>query len=120
MHKVILGLLLFCISHATPADNTAASKRIPQFTNDKVTVWKTIIYPGNEKILKLHRHENDRILVALTNGVLKIVSNTGKINYLKLEKEKAYYLKKDIPGELHTDENEGSEPIAVIVMEFKS
>jgi len=93
--------------------------RIPQLSNEKVAVWTTVIYPSKEQILKMHRHENDRVVVALDSGVIKVVNNKGKEHFLKLEKDKAYYLNKDVPGELHTDENMSKHPIRVLVIELK-
>lgn len=96
------------------------TKRISQFSNDKVEVWETHISPGANKILKMHRHENDRVIIAFDDGVLKITNSKGKTHFLKLEKNKAYYLKKDIPNELHSDENISSHPIKVMVIELRS
>ena len=113
-----VGLIAFFMSGVLFAE-TPVSKRIPQFSNDKVNVWKTIIYPSKQHILKMHRHEFDRVLVAFDDGILRITNDKGQSHDIKLEKEKAYYLKKDIPGELHTDENLGQTPIKVLVMEVK-
>jgi hypothetical protein len=116
---ISLGLIALCISHTSFAE-TPVTKRIPQFANDKVNVWKTIIYPSKQQILKMHRHEFDRVLVAFDDGILRIKNDKGQSHDIKLEKERAYYLKKDIPGELHTDENLGQTPIKVLVMEIKN
>lgn len=121
MHKIkiiLLSVVAFYIPNLLYAE-AAVTKRIPQFSNEKVTVWKSIIYPSKQQILKMHRHEHDRVLVSFDDGVLKVTNNKGEVHYLKLAKEKAYYLKKDIPGEVHTDENIGKHPIRVIVMELK-
>ncbi len=101
--------------------NAALSKtgRIVQFSNDKVSVWKTVIYPNTSQVLKMHRHEHDRIVVAFTNGLLKITNDKGKVHYLKLQKNKAYYLPKDVPDELHKDQNVSSHPVKVLVVELK-
>jgi len=66
----------------------------------------------------MHRHDNDRVIVALTEGLLKIVNNQGKIHYLTLKKNESYFLKKDPLNELHTDENMSHHPIQVIVIEM--
>lgn len=96
------------------------SQRIPQFSNDNVVVWETIIYPTSRQGLKMHRHAHDRVVVALSNGTLKITNNKGAVHYLKLKKDTSYYLGKDTPKELHTDENIGNHPIKVIVIELKN
>jgi adenosyl cobinamide kinase/adenosyl cobinamide phosphate guanylyltransferase len=99
--------------------NAETTQRITQFSNDRVNVWETIIYPTKDQQLKMHRHQYDRVLVAFDDGTLKITNDQGKIHYLKLEKGKAYYLSKDLPNELHTDENIGTTPIKVLVTELK-
>ena len=113
----IIASLLWSVSmsHAAPALTT----RIPQFSNAQVDVWKTIIYPTAGHALKMHRHEHDRVLVALESGTLKITNDNGKVHMLKLQKNKAYYLSRDIPNELHMDENITSHPIKVLVVELK-
>ncbi len=117
--KVTIQLFLFFIMMNAHAD-LKKTIRIPQFSNQEVTIWKTIIYPNNNHILKMHWHQYNRIVVALNNGVLKIVNDQGKIHYLKLEKDHAYYLTKDIPGRLHSDENITKAPIKVLVIELKN
>lgn len=67
----------------------------------------------------MHRHDYDRVIVALSNGLLKITNDKGKTHYLKLEKNKAYYLTKDPLHELHKDENMTKHPITVMVIELK-
>ena len=93
--------------------------RISEFSNNKVNVWKTIIYPNKNQILKMHRREYNRVVVALDTGTLKITNNKGKTHYLNLEKDHAYYLTRDTRDELHTDENISEHPIKVLVIELK-
>ncbi len=112
----IIFLLYFNFTYA----EINTTKRIPELSNEKVNVWKTIIYPTYKAKLKMHRHDYDRIVVALTNGILKVTNNQGKIHYLKLKKGKSYYLHKDPTDELHTDENTTNHPIAVVVIELKN
>jgi len=52
------------------------SRREPQFENAQVSVWKSIVMP--KQPLTLHRHEHGRVLVALTDGQLKVVDGAGK------------------------------------------
>lgn len=94
----------------------ANTNRQPLLQQDNVTVWRTTIAPGKKDVLQMHRHEHDRILVALTDGTLKIVDNHKKMSYLKLVTGNAYYLKKDTDGSTHTDENIGKNPIKVVVI----
>ncbi|MBP9722907.1 MAG: hypothetical protein KBD64_07100 [Gammaproteobacteria bacterium] len=109
------------ISFAEELTKNAANstKRIPQFVNKKVAVWETIIAPGKNKILKMHRHDKDRVIVALGEGLLKVTNDKGEIHFLKLEKNKAYFLEKDVPNELHNDQNMTTNPIRVLVIELQ-
>ncbi|WP_412756407.1 hypothetical protein [Legionella bozemanae] len=114
-----LYILPFLIAMNSYAD-AKKTVRTPQLSNEKVSVWTTVIYPNKDHILKMHRHEHNRVIVALDNGLIKVVNNKGEEHFLKLEKDKAYYLSKDLPNELHTDENMGKHPIKVVVIELKN
>ena len=48
------------------AQQQAQSRREPQFENDQLRVWKSIIMPGQP--LALHRLEHGRALVSLNGG----------------------------------------------------
>lgn len=121
MKKQLITLLICTLLNGIITTAYAQSTaRIPQFSNDKANVWKTIIYPTSTQVLTMHRHDYDRVIVALSNGLLKITNNKGKIHYLKLEKNKAYYLTKDPLNELHKDENMTQHSIAVMVIELKT
>ncbi len=98
---------------------TTMTQRISQIENDRVNVWKTIIYPTKKAQLTMHRHDHDRVVVALTNGLLKVTNNKKQVHYLKFEKGMSYYLKKDPRGVLHVDENMSEHVVSVIVIELK-
>jgi len=94
------------------------SRREPQFENDQVSVWKSIVMP--KQPLTLHRHDHGRALVALTDGQLKVVDKSGKVlDTYHLEAGKAMWLGVDPPGQLHADVNDGPRPIEVIVVQLK-
>lgn len=114
----ITGLIFLSTTLTYGASKT--THRITQFSNEKTNVWRTTIYPGKSQTLKMHRHEYNRVLVAFDDGVLKIKNDKGEVHDLKLIKNKAYYLKKDVPNELHSDENTTNHPIHVLVIELKS
>jgi hypothetical protein len=96
----------------------SATRREPQFENDNVKVWKSIIMPNQP--LSLHRHEFGRTIVALKGGSLDIVDGQGKtMKTLVWETGKAYWLDKDPAGEMHGDLNRGTQPIEVIVVEMR-
>jgi len=94
------------------------SRREPQFENERVKVWKSIILPNQP--LSLHRHEFGRALIALKGGTLKVVDEAGKaIDTYVWEDGKAYWLDADPPGKLHGDLNEGPGTVEVIVVELQ-
>lgn len=93
------------------------TRRIPQFENEHVRVWKSIIEPNQP--LSMHRHEAGRTLVALVGGTMKIVQDSGASKTVTWETGKAYWLDADPPGTKHADVNEGAKAIEVIVIEMK-
>jgi len=96
----------------------STTRREPQFENDHVRAWKSIIMP--KQPLTLHRHEHGRALIALTDGQLKVVDQEGKaITTYDWQSGKAYWLDADPPGQMHADVNDTSKPIEVIVVELK-
>ena len=95
----------------------AATMRIPQFENDSVKVWKSVIVPNAP--LTLHRHEHGRTIVALVGGDLKVVKDSGKTEVMHWETGKAYWLGPDPPGEMHKDVNDTGKVIEVMVVEMK-
>ena len=98
--------------------STAQTRREPQFENEHVRVWKSIILPNQP--LALHRHDHGRTIVALKGGALDLVDGQGRTTKtMTWETGKAYWLDVDPPGEQHGDLNRGREPIEVIVVELR-
>ena len=96
----------------------AQTRREPQFENEHVRVWKSIIMPNQP--LALHRHEHGRTIVALKGGSLDVVDAQGRtMKTMTWETGKAYWLDVDPPGEQHGDLNRGTEPIEVVVVEMR-
>jgi beta-alanine degradation protein BauB len=94
------------------------TRREPQFENNSVSVWKSIIMPNQP--LALHRHDLGRTIVALKGGTLDVVDAQGKtMKQMTWETGKAYWLDADPPGEQHGDMNRTKEPIEVIVVQMK-
>ena len=48
------------------AQQQTGTRRIPQFENDDVRVWKSIITPRQP--LSMHRHDHPRAIIALAGG----------------------------------------------------
>jgi quercetin dioxygenase-like cupin family protein len=117
MMALALGLGGAEASRPAPDDEPApVTRRIPQFENDAVRVWKSVIVPGQP--LSLHRHERGRVIVALKGGTLEVVKESGESHPLRWETGKAYWLAADPPGERHGDRNPGPEAIEVMVVEL--
>ena len=125
-----LALVLMACTPSIPEDGTPlteadpqstvleeTTRRVPQFENEYVEVWKSIIVPNQP--LTMHRHDHPRALIVLKGGTLRIVNEAGDSHDLTWETGSAYWLDADPPGELHGDLNEGSEPVEVIVVQLK-
>jgi hypothetical protein len=114
---MVLRVLTVLMVLAGAAVQQSATRREPQFENDQVRVWKSIIMP--KQPLSMHRHEHGRTIVALVGGTLKIVEESGPSRSVTWETGKAYWLGPDPPGTRHADVNESDKPIEVIVVEMK-
>jgi quercetin dioxygenase-like cupin family protein len=110
---IVVAGLLAAGAREEPA---SATRRVPQLENDSVRVWKSVIAPAQP--LTLHRHEHGRVIVALRGGTLKIAKESGEAKTVTWETGKAYWLDADPPGERHGDQNVGTDPIEVMVVEM--
>lgn len=111
---LLINPLLFAKNTSDPSQ----TNRIPQFETDDVAVWKTTINPKDP--LKMHRHDNKRIVVALTDVDLTVTNDQGgKSSAYHWPKGTAHLLEADKPGELHVDVNETDHPMEVMVIQFK-
>lgn len=95
----------------------AQSQRTPQFENDQVKVWKTLVLPNAP--LTMHRHDHGRVIIALQGGTMNIVQKNGPTEKHVWESGKAYWLPANPPGTMHADVNAGPKPIEVMVVELK-
>jgi quercetin dioxygenase-like cupin family protein len=102
---------------APAAQVPTTTQRFPQFENENVAVWKTVIAPNQP--LSMHRHERGRVIVALKGGTLKIVPESGEPHTVTWETGKAYWLDADPPGQMHGDVNESNETMEVMVIEMR-
>jgi quercetin dioxygenase-like cupin family protein len=114
---LVSGLVSVAIPVAVAVQQQATTRRIPQFENEHVRVWKSVILP--KQPLSMHRHEHGRTIVALAGGTLKIVEESGGSRDVTWETGKAYWLEADPPGTRHADVNETDKPIEVIVVELR-
>ena len=100
------------------ATGQEVTRRVPQFENEHVEVWKTVILPNQP--LSMHRHDNPRAIIVVKGGTLTLVNEAGDERDMVWETGSAYWLDIDPEGELHGDVNKGSEPIEVIVVQLKN
>ena len=115
---VFVFFLLACGQSAEQNEEPEqATGRTPQFENEHVEVWKSVIVPNQP--LEMHRHDNPRAIIALKGGTLTVVNDAGDRREMTWETGSAYWLDADPPGELHGDVNEGTEPVEVIVVQLK-
>jgi quercetin dioxygenase-like cupin family protein len=93
------------------------SQRIPQFENDEVKVWKSVVLPHQP--LTMHRHDHPRVIVALTSGTMSLVDSSGAKEDHVWEAGKAYWLPAMPPGAMHADVNVGDKPLEVMLIELE-
>jgi quercetin dioxygenase-like cupin family protein len=93
------------------------SQYIPQFENDDVEVWRSVISPGVP--VPMHRHDHPRVIIPLHGGTMKILEQSGAAEEHVWETGKAYWLPANPPGTKHSDVNVGEQPIEVIVVQLK-
>jgi hypothetical protein len=93
------------------------TERFPQFENEDVKVWKTIVMPHQP--LAMHHHDHPRVIIALTGGTMNIVDPSGAIEPHVWETGKAYWLPAMPPNAIHSDVNAGEKPMEVMVVELQ-
>lgn len=111
-----LPLAVFGVMHSQ--QTTQQSQRFPQFENEEVKVWKSVVLPNQP--LNMHRHEHPRVIIALTGGTMNIVTENGPTERHVWETGKAYWLPANPPGTMHADVNAGDKPIEVMVVELEN
>jgi hypothetical protein len=93
------------------------TQRFPQFENDDVKVWKSVIAPNAP--LAPHRHEHGRVLIPLRGGPIDIVQADGSTEHFVWETGKPFWLPASPPNTMHSDLNKGPGTIEVVVVELK-
>jgi beta-alanine degradation protein BauB len=113
----ILAILVTIFAGSThSAQNATRTERVPQFENEDVKVWKSVIYPNQP--LNMHRHDHPRVIVALKGGTIEIVDQSGTREQHVWETGKAYWLPANPPNTRHADVNTGDQAIEVMVVEL--
>lgn len=94
--RAFLFAAMFLLPSAALTPQATQTQRIPQFENDDVKVWKSIVLPNAP--LAMHRHEHPRVIVALAGGTMKIVEQSGPTETHQWESGKAYWLPANPPA----------------------
>ena len=114
----ILSALLLAAAGVIHSQQTVAqTQRFPQFENEDVKVWKSVVLPNQP--LTMHRHDHPRIIIALKGGTMKIVDQNGSEEQHVWDTGKAYWLPANPPNTKHADVNTGNQPIEVMVVELQ-
>lgn len=99
------------------SQQSPTTQRYPQFDNEDVKVWKSVVYPNAP--LTMHRHDHPRVIIALKGGDMRIVESSGTSEDHPWETGHAYWLPANAPNTQHADVNAGKEPIEVMVVELE-
>jgi beta-alanine degradation protein BauB len=111
------GAMLFGALLGVRSQQSATqTQRFPQFENEDVKVWKSVVLPNAP--LTMHRHDHPRVIIALSGGTMKIVDQSGASESHVWETGKAYWLPANPPNTMHADVNAGDKPIEVMVVEL--
>ena len=116
-HAAVAVVAILVTAGVMRSQQGATTQRYPQFENEDVKVWRSMIYPNQP--LTMHRHDHPRVIVALKGGTMKIAEDNGKAEEHPWETGHAYWLPANPPGTQHADVNEGTQPIEVMVVELE-
>lgn len=116
-HAVVAACAIAATVAVLHSQQGTTTQRYPQFENEDVKVWKSVVYPNAP--LTMHRHDHPRVIIALKGGDMNIVENSGKKEDHPWETGHAYWLPPNPPNTQHADVNAGKEPIEVMVVELE-
>jgi hypothetical protein len=109
--------IVWILCSALTSQQAGQPQRIAQFENDDVKVWRTTVMPNAP--LAMHTHDHPRVIVALSGGTIKVINEDGTSETHQWDTGKAYWLPLSEGKKRHTDANQGSKPIEVMVVELK-
>jgi len=113
----VTAMLLIPVGSMHSEGTDMQTQRFPQFENEDVKVWKSVIAP--DAPLAMHRHDHPRVIIALQGGTMKVVEQNGPTEEHVWETGKAYWLPANPPNTVHADVNAGDKAIEVMVVELK-
>lgn len=116
---LLIALVLAAFRPLSPQSTTPplAAQRTPQFENEEVAVWKTVVPPNAP--LTMHTHQHPRVIIPLTGGTIKVVYEDGTSETHDWQTGKAYWLPASEGMKRHADVNTGASPIEVMVVEVR-
>ena len=117
LSHVLVGLFVCLGTVIAMRSQQGQTQRYPQFENEDVRVWKSVVFPNAPPAM--HRHDHPRVIIALKGGLMKIVENGGRTEDHPWETGQAYWLPANPPNTQHADVNAGKEPIEVMVVELE-
>jgi hypothetical protein len=120
LRGALIAALVFAAFRTLSPQSAAppvAAQRTPQFDNEDVAVWKTVVPPNAP--LTMHTHQHARVIIPLTGGTMKVVYEDGTSETHDWQAGKAYWLSTSEGLKRHADVNTGSSPIEVMVVEVK-
>jgi quercetin dioxygenase-like cupin family protein len=118
MAVLAIALSATCVASGfSRAEQSAEMQRIPQFENDRVTVWRSVIPPHTQSTL--HRHDRGRTVVGIVGGELKTITPDGRVTVTRYEAGKAIWFDPMPAGETHRDVNDTDKTIEVVTVEMK-
>ena len=113
----VTAMLLIPVGSMHSEGTDMQTQRFPQFENEDVKVWKSVIAP--DAPLAMHRHDHPRVIIALQGGTMKVVEQNGPTEEHVWQTGKAYWLPANPPNTVHADVNAGDKDIEVMVVELK-
>ena len=114
---LVLAALALIGAGALIPQQANQTQRTPQFENDDVSVWKTVVMPNAP--LTMHTHQHPRVIIALSGGAMKVVNEDGTSESHQWDTGKAYWLPVEEGKKRHADANQSARPIEVMVVEVK-
>jgi quercetin dioxygenase-like cupin family protein len=98
---VVAVILMGALAVLRSQQTETTTQRYPQFENEDVKVWKSVVAPNAP--LTMHRHEHPRVIIALSGGTMKIVEQSGATEQHVWETGKAYWLPANPPNTMHAE-----------------
>ena len=114
---VLIVMLLAVLGVTRSQEGGVQTQRFPQFENDDVRVWKTVLAPNQP--IQMHRHDHPLVVIALSGGAVQIVEQNGATERHIWETGKAYWLPANPPNTMHADVDKDEKPIELMVVELK-